>query len=58
MPFDRFDRLNDVCSLIVALQALKLAENKSSSSKLSYGWQRAEVLGGAFLSSRVQGEGS
>ncbi|GEM12520.1 solute carrier family 30 (zinc transporter), member 1 [Rhodotorula toruloides] len=50
---DSFHMLNDVCSLIVALQALKLAENKSSSSKLSYGWQRAEVLGalinGVFL---------
>lgn len=42
-------RLNDVCSLIVALQALKLAENSSSSATLSYGWQRAEVLGGALL---------
>ncbi|GAA5976213.1 hypothetical protein JCM21900_005460, partial [Sporobolomyces salmonicolor] len=50
---DSFHMLNDVCSLIVALQALKLAENSSASSKLSYGWQRAEVLGalinGVFL---------
>lgn len=36
-----------MCSLIVALQALKLAETSASSSKFSYGWQRAEVLGGA-----------
>lgn len=47
------DRLNDVCSLIVALQALKLAESSEASAKLSYGWQRAEVLGalinGVFL---------
>lgn len=42
-------RLNDVCSLIVALQALKLAETSASSSKFSYGWQRAEVLGGASI---------
>ncbi len=47
-------QLNDVVSLIVALQALKLAESTTtSSSKYSYGWQRAEVLGalinGVFL---------
>ncbi|GAA6062715.1 hypothetical protein JCM10212_002266 [Sporobolomyces blumeae] len=50
---DSFHMLNDVCSLIVALQALKLAESNESSAKLSYGWQRAEVLGalinGVFL---------
>ncbi|BGP13472.1 hypothetical protein JCM10213_001796 [Rhodosporidiobolus nylandii] len=50
---DSFHMLNDVCSLIVALQALKLAENSAASAKLSYGWQRAEVLGalinGVFL---------
>ncbi|GAA5946366.1 hypothetical protein JCM3765_000216 [Sporobolomyces pararoseus] len=50
---DSFHMLNDVCSLIVALQALKLAESTESSAKLSYGWQRAEVLGalinGVFL---------
>lgn len=42
-----------MCSLIVALQALKLAESTEASAKLSYGWQRAEVLGalinGVFL---------
>ncbi|GAA5906219.1 cation diffusion facilitator family transporter [Sporobolomyces salmoneus] len=50
---DSFHMLNDVCSLIVALQALKLAESTEASAKLSYGWQRAEVLGalinGVFL---------
>ncbi|GAA5987360.1 hypothetical protein JCM11641_006943 [Rhodosporidiobolus odoratus] len=50
---DSFHMLNDVCSLVVALQALKLAENSAASAKLSYGWQRAEVLGalinGVFL---------
>ncbi|TNY17404.1 cation efflux protein [Rhodotorula diobovata] len=47
------NRLNDVISLVVALQALKLAGKSSASSQLSYGWQRAEVLGalinGVFL---------
>ena len=42
-----------MCSLIAALQALKLAESSEASAKLSYGWQRAEVLGalinGVFL---------
>jgi len=47
-------QLNDVVSLVVALQALKLAESTShSSSRYSYGWQRAEILGalinGVFL---------
>lgn len=50
---DSFHMLNDVCSLIVALQAIKLAESSSTSSRYSYGWQRAEVLGalinGVFL---------
>lgn len=50
---DSFHMLNDVCSLIVALQAIKLAETSSTSSRYSYGWQRAEVLGalinGVFL---------
>ena len=45
--------LNDVVSLIVALYALKLAANSTRSSKYSYGWQRAEILGalvnGVFL---------
>lgn len=50
---DSFHMLNDVCSLIVALQAIKLAESSSTSNRYSYGWQRAEVLGalinGVFL---------
>ncbi|GAA5938858.1 hypothetical protein JCM3775_003147 [Rhodotorula graminis] len=50
---DSFHMLNDVISLVVALQALKLAGKSSASSQLSYGWQRAEVLGalinGVFL---------
>ncbi|SGZ31414.1 BQ5605_C044g12169 [Microbotryum silenes-dioicae] len=31
--------------LLVAMQAMKLAESSSASAKYSYGWQRAEVLG-------------
>ncbi|SCV73515.1 BQ2448_7441 [Microbotryum intermedium] len=31
--------------LLVAMQAMKLAESSSTSAKYSYGWQRAEVLG-------------
>ncbi|KAM0755611.1 cation efflux protein [Meredithblackwellia eburnea MCA 4105] len=50
---DSFHMLNDIFSLVVALQALKLAEGNSASSRYSYGWQRAEVLGalinGVFL---------
>ncbi|CAI2176707.1 3685_t:CDS:2 [Funneliformis geosporum] len=50
---DSFHMLNDILSLIVALYALKLASKTTFSSKYSYGWQRAEVLGalvnGVFL---------
>ncbi|CAG8508288.1 2715_t:CDS:2 [Ambispora gerdemannii] len=50
---DSFHMLNDVISLIVALYAVKLAARTTFSSKYSYGWQRAEVLGalvnGVFL---------
>ncbi|RPA90332.1 cation efflux protein [Choiromyces venosus 120613-1] len=49
---DSFHMLNDVFSLLVALWAIKLAKQKSTSS-YTYGWQRAEVLGalinGVFL---------
>ncbi|KAA1082377.1 hypothetical protein PGT21_001513 [Puccinia graminis f. sp. tritici] len=50
---DSFHMLNDVCSLLVALYAIKLAGNSKRSHEYSYGWQRAEVLGalinGVFL---------
>ncbi|WAR57796.1 hypothetical protein PtB15_5B26 [Puccinia triticina] len=43
----------DICSLLVALYAIKLAGNSKRSHEYSYGWQRAEVLGalinGVFL---------
>lgn len=49
---DSFHMLNDVLSLLVALYAIKLATSPST-SKNSYGWQRAEILGalinGVFL---------
>ncbi|WVQ75621.1 hypothetical protein IAR50_005250 [Cryptococcus sp. DSM 104548] len=49
---DAFHMLNDVLSLVVALYAIKLA-SAPSSSRNSYGWQRAEILGalinGVFL---------
>ncbi|KAF8431359.1 cation efflux protein [Terfezia claveryi] len=49
---DSFHMLNDVFSLLVALWAIKLSRQKSTSS-YTYGWQRAEVLGaltnGVFL---------
>lgn len=50
---DSFHMLNDVCSLLVALYAIKLAKDSKRSHEYSYGWQRAEVLGalvnGVFL---------
>ncbi|KAF3905527.1 hypothetical protein AA313_de0202307 [Arthrobotrys entomopaga] len=50
---DSFHMLNDVFSLIVALYAIRLAKSKTSNSRYTYGWQRAEVLGalinGVFL---------
>ncbi|GAA94015.1 hypothetical protein E5Q_00662 [Mixia osmundae IAM 14324] len=52
---DSFHMLNDVCSLIVALYAIKLAQRSAADidSKYTYGWQRAEILGalinGVFL---------
>ena len=49
---DSFHMLNDVLSVVVALRAVKLA-NQSSSKHYTYGWQRAETLGalinGVFL---------
>ena len=49
---DSFHMLNDVLSVVVALRAVKLA-NQSSSKNYTYGWQRAETLGalinGVFL---------
>nr|CAG8442838.1 5444_t:CDS:2 [Entrophospora candida]CAG8547842.1 13609_t:CDS:2 [Entrophospora candida] len=50
---DSFHVLNDILSLIVALYAAKISKRTKFSSKYSYGWQRAEILGalinGVFL---------
>lgn len=50
---DSFHVLNDILSLIVALYAAKISKKTKFSSKYSYGWQRAEILGalinGVFL---------
>lgn len=43
---DAFHMLNDVLSLFVGLWAVKAANSNSSSKKYTYGWQRAEILGG------------
>ncbi|KAI9755178.1 MAG: hypothetical protein M4579_004374 [Chaenotheca gracillima] len=50
---DSFHMLNDVLSLCVGLWAVKVAHQKPSSKRYTYGWQRAETLGalvnGVFL---------
>ncbi|CAG8720530.1 7641_t:CDS:2, partial [Dentiscutata erythropus] len=43
---DSFHMLNDLISYLIALYAFKLASATTSSSRYSYGRQRAEVLGG------------
>ncbi|KAI0217443.1 Zinc resistance conferring protein, partial [Massospora cicadina] len=42
---DAFHMLNDVVSLIIAVYAVKLAQDTKYNPKYSYGLQRAEVLG-------------
>ncbi|THH30074.1 hypothetical protein EUX98_g4103 [Antrodiella citrinella] len=50
---DSFHMLNDVMSLVVALYAIKLANQTHIDSRYSYGWHRAEILAalinGVFL---------
>lgn len=50
---DAFHMLNDVLSLCVGLWAVRVANQRGSSKKYTYGWQRAETLGalvnGVFL---------
>ena len=43
---DAFHMLNDVISLCVGLWAVKAANSNESSKMYTYGWQRAEILGG------------
>ncbi|KAL7747956.1 Zinc resistance conferring protein [Sorochytrium milnesiophthora] len=42
---DAFHMLSDVASLLVGIAAVKLAARRGSTARLSYGWQRAEILG-------------
>ncbi|KAJ5675724.1 cation diffusion facilitator family metal ion transporter [Penicillium macrosclerotiorum] len=45
---DAFHYLNDLVGFIVALVALKISEKGDSPSGLSFGWQRAQLLGAFF----------
>ncbi|KAF4629245.1 hypothetical protein G7Y89_g8905 [Cudoniella acicularis] len=45
---DAFHYLNDLVSFIVALIALKVSERENSPRELSFGWQRAQLLGAFF----------
>ncbi|PQE29086.1 cation diffusion facilitator family metal ion transporter protein [Rutstroemia sp. NJR-2017a BBW] len=45
---DAFHYLNDVIGFIVALTALKISQRPTSPDSLSFGWQRAELLGAFF----------
>ncbi|OQE16760.1 hypothetical protein PENSTE_c023G04454 [Penicillium steckii] len=45
---DAFHYLSDLLSFVVALVALKVSENNDSPKDLSFGWQRAQLLGAFF----------
>ncbi|KAJ6044677.1 hypothetical protein N7499_007179 [Penicillium canescens] len=45
---DAFHYLNDLVSFIIALVALKKSECTDSPRELSFGWQRAQLLGAFF----------
>ncbi|KAL3491972.1 cation efflux protein [Aspergillus germanicus] len=45
---DAFHYLNDLVGFIVAYVALRVSTGKSSPQELSFGWQRAQVLGAFF----------
>ncbi|KAF8932608.1 hypothetical protein BGZ47_011275 [Haplosporangium gracile] len=45
---DAFHMLSDVLSQIIALYAIRLAAKTKWQSTLSYGWQRAELLGALY----------
>uniref|UniRef100_A0A3Q3K5M2 Solute carrier family 30 member 1a n=1 Tax=Monopterus albus TaxID=43700 RepID=A0A3Q3K5M2_MONAL len=45
MLSDSFHMLSDVIALVVALVAVRFAEKTSSTSKNTFGWIRAEVMG-------------
>ncbi|KAL1981996.1 hypothetical protein VTN96DRAFT_1962 [Rasamsonia emersonii] len=45
---DAFHYLNDLIGFIVALVALRISNKKDSPPELSFGWQRAQLLGAFF----------
>jgi len=45
---DAFHYMNDLVGFIVALVALKMSERLESPKDLSFGWQRAQLLGAFF----------
>jgi len=45
---DAFHYLNDLIGFIVALVALKISDHPKSPDSLSFGWQRAQLLGAFF----------
>ncbi|KAL1966194.1 hypothetical protein VTN77DRAFT_4746 [Rasamsonia byssochlamydoides] len=45
---DAFHYLNDLIGFIVALVALRISSKKDSPPELSFGWQRAQLLGAFF----------
>ncbi|KAJ5860722.1 uncharacterized protein N7529_008032 [Penicillium soppii] len=45
---DAFHYLNDLVGFIIALVALKKSEQADSPKELSFGWQRAQLLGAFF----------
>jgi len=47
---DAFHCLNDVVTFVVALSAIRLMKRKDTPANLTFGWQRAAVLGAFFNS--------
>lgn len=45
---DAFHYLNDIIGFAVALTALRISRKKDSPKELSFGWQRAQLLGSFF----------
>ncbi|KAL6249712.1 hypothetical protein RBB50_003567 [Rhinocladiella similis] len=45
---DAFHYLNDLVGFVVAFVAFKISERSHSPKELSFGWQRANLLGGFF----------
>lgn len=48
MVADAFHYLNDLVGFIVALVALKISQRSKHPKELSFGWQRAQLLGAFF----------